>query len=138
MTHSTYQQPLPADRKSTSATPYDFQEKPIPGGAHTYPEMAAAGLWTTPTDLAKYMIEVQTSLQGKSNHVLSQATTREMLTAGLGHWGLGLEIGGSASNPYFSHGGVNEGFESLFLAYEQGGDGAVVMTNAQGGIGSGR
>ena len=133
MTHSTYQQPLPADRKSTSATPYDFQEKPIPGGAHTYPEMAAAGLWTTPTDLAKYMIEVQTSLQGKSNHVLSQATTREMLTAGLGHWGLGLEIGGSASNPYFSHGGVNEGFESLFLAYEQGGDGAVVMTNAQGG-----
>lgn len=133
MTHSTYQQPLPADRKSAAATPYDFEEKPIPGGAHTYPEMAAAGLWTTPSDLAKYMMEVQTSLQGKSNHVLSQATTREMLTAGMGNWGLGLQIGGSASKPYFSHGGVNEGFESVFLAYEQGGDGAVVMTNAQGG-----
>ena len=133
MTHSTYQQPLPAGLKSLAATPYDFQEKPIPGGAHTYPEMAAAGLWTTPSDIARYAIEVETSLQGKSNHVLSQAMTREMLTAGMGHWGLGLEIGGSASNPYFSHGGVNEGFESIFLAYEQGGDGAVVMTNAQGG-----
>jgi CubicO group peptidase (beta-lactamase class C family) len=133
MTHSTYQQPLPADRKSTSATPYDFQEKPIPGGAHTYPEMAAAGLWTTPSDLARYAMEVQTSLQGRSNHVLSQAMTREMLTPGIGNWGLGLEIGGSASKPYFTHGGVNEGFESIFLAYELGGDGAVVMTNAQGG-----
>jgi len=133
MTHSTYQQPLPADRRSMAATPYDFQQKPIPGGAHTYPEMAAAGLWTTPSDIARYMMEVQTSLQGKSNHVLSQAMTREMLTAGMGNWGLGLEMGGSASRPYFSHGGVNEGFESVFLAYEQGGDGAVVMTNAQGG-----
>ena len=133
MTHSTYQQPLPADRKAMAATPYDSQGKPIPGGAHTYPEMAAAGLWTTPSDIARYAIEVQTSLEGKSNHVLSQAMTQQMLTAGMGNWGLGLEMGGSASNPYFSHGGVNEGFESIFLAYEHGGDGAVVMTNAQGG-----
>lgn len=133
MTHSTYQQPLPADRKAMAATPYDSQGKPIPGGAHTYPEMAAAGLWTTPSDIARYAIEVETSLEGKSNHVLSQAMTQQMLTAGMGNWGLGLEMGGSASNPYFSHGGVNEGFESIFLAYEHGGDGAVVMTNAQGG-----
>ena len=56
-----------------------------------------------------------------------------MLTPGKGNWGLGLRIGGSAGDPYFSHGGVNEGFESLFVAYEHHGDGAVVMTNAQGG-----
>lgn len=56
-----------------------------------------------------------------------------MLTRGQGNWGLGLEIGGSPSNPYFSHGGVNEGFESLFVGYEKSGDGAVVMANAQGG-----
>jgi CubicO group peptidase (beta-lactamase class C family) len=133
MTHSTYQQPLPADRKAMAATPYDAEGKPIPGGAHTYPEMAAAGLWTTPSDIARYAIEIQTSLAGKSNHVLSQEMTKQMLTAGLGGWGLGVQIGGAATNPYFTHGGVNEGFESLFLAYELGGDGAVVMTNAQGG-----
>jgi len=95
--------------------------------------MAAAGLWTTPSDLARYAIEVETSLQGKSNHVLSPEMTRQMLTPGLGNWGLGLQIGGSPSALYFSHGGVNDGFESILLAYEQGGEGAVVMTNAQGG-----
>jgi hypothetical protein len=59
--------------------------------------------------------------------------TKQMLTPGKGNWGLGLEVGGSTSKPYFSHGGVNAGYESLFAAYEQQGDGAVVMTNAQGG-----
>lgn len=133
MTRSTYQQPLPADIQSNAAKPYTDAGKAVPGGAHTYPEMAAAGLWTTPSDLSKYIIENQESLQGKANHVLSQHMTEEMMTPGKGSWGLGLEIGGSASNRYFSHGGVNEGFESLFVGYEHGGDGAAVMTNAQGG-----
>ena len=56
---------------------------------------------TMPTDLARYAIEVVNSLRGKSNAVLSQATTREMLTPGMGNWGLGLQIGGSPSKPYF-------------------------------------
>jgi hypothetical protein len=56
-----------------------------------------------------------------------------MLTAGKGHWGLGLSIGGSTNDPYFSHGGVDAGFESLLVAYENHGDGAIVMTNAEGG-----
>jgi CubicO group peptidase (beta-lactamase class C family) len=133
MTHSTYQQPLPSDRRAMAAMPYTASGTAVPGGPHTYPEMAAAGLWTTPSDLAKYIIEVRQSLAGHANHVLSQVSTRQMLTPGMGNWGLGVEIGGSASNPYFTHGGVNEGYESLFAAYEHGGDGAVVMTNAQGG-----
>jgi hypothetical protein len=85
------------------------------------------------SDLALYIIENQKSLQGKANHVLSREMTKEMMTAGKGNWGLGLQIGGSPANPYFSHGGVNEGFESLFVAYENSGEGAVVMTNAEGG-----
>ena len=133
MNHSTYEQPLPDERKALAATPYDSQGKPILGGPHTYPEMAAAGLWTMPIDLARYAIEVENSLHGKSNEVLSQAMTREMLTPGIGNWGLGLQIGGSPAKPYFSHGGVNEGFESLFVCYEDGSEGAVVMTNAKGG-----
>jgi CubicO group peptidase (beta-lactamase class C family) len=130
---STYQQPLPAEMRAAAATPYEADGKPIAGGAHTYPEMAAAGLWTTPTDLARYAIEVQHSLKGEWNHVLSQQMTKQMLTPGMGKWGLGLQINGSAGDPYFEHGGVNAGFESILMAYEQGGDGAVVMTNAQGG-----
>ena len=133
MTHSTYVQPLPAALRSTAAVPYEADGKPVEGGAHTYPELAAAGLWTTPSDLARYIIENQRSLQGNANHVLSKTMTAQMMTAGKGSWGLGVEMGGSPSNRYFTHGGVNEGFESLFVGYERGGEGAVVMTNAAGG-----
>jgi CubicO group peptidase (beta-lactamase class C family) len=133
MKHSTYQQPLPQAFLDFAATPYRGDGRAVEGGAHTYPEMAAAGLWTTPSDLARYAIEVEQSLVGKANHVLSVEMTRQMLTPGIGHWGLGLEIGGTDSNPYFSHGGANEGFRNIFLAYEKSGDGAVVMTSGDAG-----
>jgi CubicO group peptidase (beta-lactamase class C family) len=133
MTHSTYEQPLPATMRPNAAAPYDGHGVAVPEGAHTYPEMAAAGLWTTPSDLGRYIIENQQSLQGKANHVLSQAVTKEMMTPGKGSWGLGVQIGGSPSNPYFTHGGSNEGFEALFVGYENNGEGAAIMTNAQGG-----
>lgn len=132
MKHSTYEQPLPATM-GPAAVPYKFDGTPVEGGAHTYPEMAAAGLWTTPSDLALYVMEVQQSLAGKSNRVLTQTMTEEMLKPGMGNWGLGVQIGGAEGNRYFSHGGVNAGFEALFVGYEKHGDGAVVMTNAQGG-----
>ena len=133
MTHSTYEQPLPAALLPPAATPYDGNDKPIPGGAHTYPEMAAAGLWTTPSDLARLIIEDQQSLQGKANHVLSQAMTKEMMTPGKGSWGLGIQIGGSPSNPHFGHDGDDAGFKASFIGYENSGDGAAVMVNADGG-----
>ena len=133
MKHSTYEQPLPESLRKNAATPYRGDGKPVEGGAHTYPEMAAAGLWTTPTDLAIYAIEVEQSLAGKANHVLSADMTRQMLTPGMGHWGLGLQIGGSDTNPYFSHGGANEGFRNNFAAYEKNGEGVFVMTNGDNG-----
>src|SRR5579864_5218810 len=70
MTRSTYAQPLPQNLRENTATPYRRTGKPVEGGAHTYPEMAAAGLWTTPTDIARYAIEVRRSLNGQANHVL--------------------------------------------------------------------
>jgi CubicO group peptidase (beta-lactamase class C family) len=133
MKHSTYEQPLPQSLRKNAATPYRGDGKPVDGGAHTYPEMAAAGLWTTPTDLAIYAIEVEQSLAAKANHVLSADMTRQMLTPGMGHWGLGLQIGGSDANPYFSHGGANEGFRNNFAAYEKNGEGVFVMTNGDNG-----
>jgi CubicO group peptidase (beta-lactamase class C family) len=133
MTRSTYEQPLPQNLRDNAAVPYHGDDKPVEGGAHTYPEMAAAGLWTTPTDIAKYALEVVHSLDGKANHVLSADMTRQMLTKGMGNWGLGLEIGGPASDPWFSHGGVNEGFVNIFYMFEKSGDGAFIMTNSDRG-----
>jgi CubicO group peptidase (beta-lactamase class C family) len=136
MIHSTYQQPLPQELQASAATPYDEDGSPVPGGAHIYPEMAAAGLWTTAPDLGRFAEELERSLQGKGNlhGVLNRELARQMVTPGKGRWGLGLQIGGSDADPYFSHGGSDAGFESLLVAYENHLDGAVVMTNAQGGI----
>jgi CubicO group peptidase (beta-lactamase class C family) len=66
MTHSTYEQPLPVALQAHAAAPYTAKGEPVEGGAHTYPEMAAAGLWTTPSDLSRYIIENQRSLKGEA------------------------------------------------------------------------
>jgi CubicO group peptidase (beta-lactamase class C family) len=135
MVHSTYQQPLPRELQASAATPYDDNDSPIPGGAHTYPEMAAAGLWTTAPDLGRFAEELERSLQGEGNlhGVLTSELARQMVAPGKGRWGLGLGIGGSDADPYFIHGGDDAGFENLLVEYENHLDGAIVMTNAQGG-----
>ena len=112
--------------------PYHADGQTVPGGPHVYPEMAPAGLWTTPSDLARYAIEVQKSLAGKSTAVLSAAMAKEMLTPGKNRWGLGVGTGGGAGHPYFTHGGANEGFQCNLVAYNNG-DGAVIMTNGDRG-----
>ena len=132
MTRSTYEQPLPQNRMAEAAMPYHPDGQPVPGGPHVYPEMAPAGLWTTPSDLARYAIEVQKALAGKSKAVLSAATAKQMLTPGKNQWGLGVETGGAVGHPYFTHSGANEGFQCDLVAYDNG-DGAVIMTNSDNG-----
>ena len=90
--------------------------------------MAAAGLWTTPTDLAKYALEVQRAYAGEGQ-VLSQEMTRQMLQPGMNSWGLGLTISGDL----FLHGGSNAGFRSQLTAFIEEGRGAAVMTNSDNG-----
>jgi CubicO group peptidase (beta-lactamase class C family) len=80
MTDSSYEQPLPHERASRTAAGSYADGKAVHGRWHIYPEMAAAGLWTTPTDLAKFAIEVALSKHGRANHVLSEAMTKTMLT----------------------------------------------------------
>jgi CubicO group peptidase (beta-lactamase class C family) len=131
MTQSTYEQPLPAKRLSDVAWPYNGEGEPVPGGPHVYPEMAAAGLWTTPSDLARYALGVRAALAGESK-VISSATARAMLTPVMNNQGLGPQVGGKTSRKYFTHGGANEGYRCALLAYEDG-EGAVVMTNGDAG-----
>jgi CubicO group peptidase (beta-lactamase class C family) len=131
MAHSTYEQPLPKSRMGEAAMPYHSNGQPTAGGPHVYPEMSAAGLWTTPSDLARFAIELQLALAGKSS-ILSAATAREMLTPITGNWGLGIGVGGGAGRPYFQHGGANDGFQCNLVAY-QSGDGVAIMTNSDSG-----
>ena len=132
MTRSTYEQPLPQNRMAEAAMAYRRDGEPVPGGPHVYPEMAPAGLWTTPSDLARYAVEIQNDLAGKPNGVLSAAMAREMLKPGMNQWGIGIGTGGGAAHPYFTHGGANEGFQCNLVAYNNG-DGAAIMTNSDSG-----
>lgn len=133
MTASTYEQPLPAARLAAAATAHGPDGKPITGRYHTYPEMAAAGLWTTPSDLARFLIEIQKAVAGRSS-VLSAATAKLMTTVVKEGYGLGLQLQRLGPAASFGHGGSNEGFKCLMTAYIANGRGAVVMTNADGGL----
>ena len=133
MTHSTYEQPLPADKAARVAIGHRSNGEMVKGKWHTYPEMAAAGLWTTPTDLAKFAIEIQQANAGKSSKVLSQAMVKQMLTKQSGDYGLGIGLGGEGRDATFAHGGSNEGFRCMMFAYAETGQGAVVMTNGDQG-----
>ncbi|HEX8147113.1 MAG TPA: serine hydrolase [Pyrinomonadaceae bacterium] len=134
MDDSGYEQPLPAARARLAATGYRGDGRPVEGKFHVYPEMAAAGLWTTPTDLAKFGIEVQLSLQGKSNKVLSKATAERMVTPFVGaDNGLGFFVQKRGQQLYFGHDGADEGFRAQLLVHREKGYGAVVMVNSDNG-----
>jgi CubicO group peptidase (beta-lactamase class C family) len=126
MERSTFEQPLPADWAKTAATGFYADGKQVPGRWHIYPEMAAAGLWTTSSDLARFVIALQRALAGHSGSVISQATAQEMLTPHSSSYGLGVLIDG----PVFGHTGRDEGFDATLVAYAQTGRGVVIMINA--------
>ena len=129
MTASTYEQPLPKDRFSFAASGHDSGGNAIKGKWHVYPEMAAAGLWSTPSDLARFAISIQQAAAGKSNPVISQAMTREMLTVQKDNFGLGWFLEGKGETRRFSHRGRDEGFDTYLVAGIESGQGLVIMIN---------
>jgi CubicO group peptidase (beta-lactamase class C family) len=130
MTSSTFEQPLPAARASLTASGYYADGTPVRGRWHVYPEMAAAGLWTTATDLAKFAIEIQATLAGRGHGVVSQATARQYVTEQKDGYALGVGVLGSGKSLRFTHGGRDEGFDALLMAGAESGEGVVVMINA--------
>src|SRR5262245_23167475 len=134
MTNSTFEQPLPRSREKQAARAHNRTGARMGDPWHVYPEQAAAGLWTTPTDLARFAIEVQLSLPGRSNRVLSQMTVREMVTpVGVGPFAVGFQISKEGEGWYFMHAGGNWGFRCDLMAHRVNGYGAVIMTNSDSG-----
>src|SRR5215471_11147095 len=119
MANSTFQQPVPENMQRLLATPYDEDGNAIEGGPHTYPEMAVAGLWTTPSDLALFALGIQHALAGEPGAIVSQYTAHEMLRLVRGFYALGFAIAGNGPNRYFSHPGVNAGFVAFLFAFEK-------------------
>lgn len=132
MTASAYDQPLSQTRRDLAATGYDGQGQPVAGRFHTYPELAAAGLWTTPTDLARWVLALSDAWSGRSEAMLDQATARAMLTRDQWGEGLGIVVR-DAGDLEFSHGGANEGYRCVIIGLPGKGQGLVVMTNGDNG-----
>lgn len=134
MTRSSYAQPISSEHDTNAARAHNNNGESRGPKWHVYPEHAAAGLWTTPSDLARFIIEVQRSALGKSNRVLSQSTIQEMLNpVGVGPYAVGFSVSKEGEGWYFSHGGSNWGFRALLLAHKVKGYGLVIMTNADQG-----
>lgn len=137
MTRSTFEHPLPPALDENAARGH--RGDGLPMGLekwHAYAALAAAGLWTTPTDLARFAIEVQRAARGDPDRVLSRASAQEMLSpVGVGSYAVGFHIEQRGQGWYFSHSGGNWGFVCYLTAHRAKGYGVVVMTNSSGGGG---
>lgn len=135
MEHSTYAQPLPEWYWSSASTAHPTNGKPLEGRWHTYPEMAAAGLWTTASDLARFALELQLIRAGKPGKTVSGATVQEMFSPQVAPgMGIGVMLDGSGTSRRFEHGGWDEGFVAKMVAYQEQGFGTVVMLNSNAGF----
>ncbi|WBQ08624.1 serine hydrolase domain-containing protein [Kribbella sp. CA-293567] len=140
MMASDYAQPLPEELQARAATAHDEFGRPETGRWHSYPELAAAGLWTTPTDLAAFAHGVRDAYLGRQEALISPERAREMLTPQINiadPWdpmdamGLGTFLADGGRR--FGHGGSNKGFKCYLVAYRDTGQGAAVMTNGDNG-----
>lgn len=134
MTNSSYDQPITSELGARAARAHNGQGRRMPAPWHVYPEQAPAGLWTTPSDLARFVIEVQTAVRGPGGRVLSQASAREMVSPiGIGPFAIGLMVEKRGEGWYFAHGGSNWGFRAGIVGHVRKGYGVVVMTNGDNG-----
>lgn len=136
MVNSTFEQPLGPERDQNAARAHNGRGEAGDAKWRVYPELAAAGLWTTPTDLARLTIEVQKSAAGESHRVLDRAHTLEMLSpVGVGGFAVGFTMQRMGEGWYFGHGGANWGFRATVLAHKVKGYGYAIMTNSdRGGV----
>jgi len=158
MTDSSFEQPLSTDRADRAARGHRFNGTPLSAGWNDYSATSAAGLWTTPTDLAKFVIALQNARVGRSNDILSQALASDMLSTqgppddrtsrlialreslperSFPSWGLGTGLIGRPAQ-WFFHTGVNPGYQCELRASIDGGQGAIVMTSGDQGWRLGR
>jgi CubicO group peptidase (beta-lactamase class C family) len=128
LTSSTFVQSLPqfwANRKAGGLTE---EGEPVAGGSHIYPEKTAAGLWTLPTDMARFLAALQT------NKLLPRELTERMLSPAPGtngRAGLGVFLIQRGKSRYFTHSGGNTGFSASYVASRARPEGVVVMANAE-------
>ena len=134
MWRSTLAQPLPDRLMLEAAKGYNKKGDAIPGGRNTYPEVAAGGLWATPTDYGRFLIGLQNAYIGRRSAFLAPSSSLAMMTPISAGYGLGTDLRRRGGRPAFGHGGTNWGFQCASFAFLDGSrQGVVVMTNGEDG-----
>lgn len=131
---STFNQPLSTKHSQIAAYGHINAGKKVKGNWHIYPEMAAAGLWTTPTDLAHFILSIQHILKGHAG-LLPIDLVKEMIKPQIEKTGLGVFLNNEGKDFEFSHGGVDEGFIAKYNAYPFRGQGMIIMVNSTNAFG---
>ena len=135
MNSSDFVQPLAGSLAMRAAKGHDLDGNVLPGGWNTYPELIAAGLWTTSSDLARLLMEVQNAAATNTGALLTQQTAARILTQQPNStMGLGFVITNGKGGLMFNHTGSNIGYKSYVAAYRDRGQGIAVMTNGESGI----
>jgi CubicO group peptidase (beta-lactamase class C family) len=126
--------PLPEGRWPQAASGHQGDGRSLEGRWHVYPEKGAGPFWSTPSDMARFGIELMRAHEGQSERLLSRAMAREMLTPQIEAFGLGILVGDDGGDRFYAmHLGANAGYRSLLVLYPMRGQGAVIMTNGDGG-----
>jgi CubicO group peptidase (beta-lactamase class C family) len=134
MTDSSFDQPPDAALTARATSGHFGDGKELPGRWHLFPEHAAAGLWSTPTDLAKLLVQLAHTWQGFSSIFLHRQTLAEMLTRqNGGPYGLGAAVAGDGASLVLMKRGQNIGYQGYLILYPATGQGMVVMTNSDTG-----
>lgn len=141
MAYSSYHQPLPSILRARSAGEHTLEGQPVPGGRANFPFHAAGSLWTTPGDLAVFVIDLMRACQGETGHLLSPQMAQQMLSPQIeilesplsDAYGLGVELQSTSQGPKVWHTGGTWGSCSVVWFYPQIGTGAVIMTNSASG-----
>jgi len=132
MRNSTYEQPLPQRFQRRAASGHTLGGGVEEGRWRVHPEMAAAGLWTTPSDLAQVAIEMARARRGESQRVLSPEVAQRMLTEERESSALGWMLGSGGG--MFWHNGGTEGYRAHMRMYSETGDGLVFIANSDNGF----
>ncbi|MEM6319300.1 MAG: serine hydrolase domain-containing protein [Bacteroidota bacterium] len=133
MEASTFTHPIDEQQYTNVSSGHDMEGKVISGKWNNFPELGAGGLWTNPTDLAKYCLYVQNVMAGQKGFLKKETLEQMLIKHGDRDWGLGPFLTGEGNNLIFTHDGSNKGYRADFLSYAYQGNAAVVMTNSDSG-----
>ncbi|WP_285397790.1 serine hydrolase domain-containing protein [Lysinibacillus sp. fls2-241-R2A-57] len=136
MTNSTFSSTLSTSNTDNFACGHDKNGELISGKYAIYPYLAACGIWTTPNDLAKLLLDVTSAIKGQSKLGLMATGIKELFQPqGCKEWaGLGVFLDGAEEKLEFSSLGWGVGFQCMLVAYPYLEKGIIMMTNTDTGV----